>query len=65
MVRRGPVGSLRDPEGAEPEFARFPVGGITVHIETRLLSTLPPQGGEIRFALGESGTATIELRPTP
>ena len=65
MVRRGPVGSLREPEGAEEEFTLFQTAGIAIHIERRLLNALPPDGGEIRFAMGEFGTAAIELGPVP
>jgi hypothetical protein len=64
-VRHGPVGSLREPEGTESDFARFVAEGITFHVEKRLLSALPPEGGEIRFAMGDYGTTTIELRPSP
>ena len=56
---------MREPEGTESDFARFEAAGITFHVEQRLLSALPPEGGEVRFAMGEYGTATIELRPSP
>lgn len=56
---------MREPEGTQSDFARFEAEGITFHVEKRLLSALPPEGGEIRCAMGEYGTTTIELRPSP
>jgi len=64
-VRRGPVGSLREPEETPEAYARFDAEGIAFYVEKRMLAALPPGGGEIRFALGEYGTAAIELRPAP